>query len=305
MNNQEKALARVLFQNKIFKSDGNTFEALFTEIMGYAELDFQQIKPWGNIGDRKNDGYIKNKGIYYQVFAPEDIRKSYTDTVSKLEEDFNGLLKNWSPVHEFYFLINDKYKGVNADAEQTINRLVSSHNLNSGKILTAKDLERIVFQLEDDQISSITSFLPDLNKITNLDFSIMNEIIGHIMHLPIAPLSGEIKFPDWDDKIAFNKLSRATKASLDFASQKLGVLDQYLSNQSFLAEELQKKLIGLYEEIKKNKDFPGEGLNGDFIFWEMVKKCSPKNEACYESAVITTLAKYFESCDIFEEPLKT
>jgi hypothetical protein len=31
--------------------------------MGYTETDFQQIKPWGRIGDRKNDGYIQSKGI--------------------------------------------------------------------------------------------------------------------------------------------------------------------------------------------------------------------------------------------------
>jgi phage-related protein len=29
--------------------------------MNYAEPDFKQIKPWGNIGDRKNDGYIRSK----------------------------------------------------------------------------------------------------------------------------------------------------------------------------------------------------------------------------------------------------
>jgi len=64
MDNQEKILARILFENKIFKADGNAFESLFTEIMNCAEPDFQQIKPWGNIGDKKNDGSIPSKGIY-------------------------------------------------------------------------------------------------------------------------------------------------------------------------------------------------------------------------------------------------
>ena len=59
MNPQEKSLARQLFQNKLLKADGQAFEDIFTAIMNYAEPDFQQINPWGNIGDRKNDGYIK------------------------------------------------------------------------------------------------------------------------------------------------------------------------------------------------------------------------------------------------------
>jgi hypothetical protein len=118
MDNQEKILARILFENKIFKADGNAFESLFTEIMNYAEPDFQQIKPWGNIGDKKNDGYIPSKGIYYQVFAPEEIRKSYPEVVEKLKTDLKGLLEQWSPVKEFHFVVNDKFKGVNPEAEQ-------------------------------------------------------------------------------------------------------------------------------------------------------------------------------------------
>ncbi len=59
MNNQEKLLARLMFRNKIFTSNGQAFEDLFISIMNYAEKGFKPIKPWGNIGDRKNDGYIK------------------------------------------------------------------------------------------------------------------------------------------------------------------------------------------------------------------------------------------------------
>ena len=101
MDSQEKASLRERFQLKIHKANGQAFEDLFREIMDYAEPDFRSIKAWGNIGDRKNDGYIRKKGIFYQVFAPEDINKSYVNVVKKLNNDFNGLLKQWSPVNEF------------------------------------------------------------------------------------------------------------------------------------------------------------------------------------------------------------
>ena len=94
MNAEEKTLARKLFKLKVHEANGQAFEDMFVAIMTYAESDFQPIKPWGNIGDRKNDGYIKSKGVFFQVFSPEDITKTYVKVIQKLKNDFNGLLAN-------------------------------------------------------------------------------------------------------------------------------------------------------------------------------------------------------------------
>jgi len=304
MKTEEKALARVFFENKILRFNGSAFEDLFTQIMNYAEPEFEQIKAWGNIGDRKNDGFIRSKGVFFQVFAPEDINKSYPDTVVKLEKDFAGLLAQWNPINEFYFVVNDKFKGVNADANQTIAKIVNDNSLNKGKILTAKDLEKIVFELPDELIIRIVGFLPDWKLINNLDFSVLTQVIGYIMKLPIKPALGIIKYPDWDEKIIFNKISKETKLWLDTASYNLGALNEFLSNENFLAEELQKKLIGLYEELKPTYENSTNEFSGDNLFWEIIKQCTPKDENAYHSSALTIMAKYFESCDIFEEPFK-
>lgn len=295
MNSSEKVLARILFENKVRRSDGNTFEDIFTQIMFYAEPDFEQIKPWGNIGDRKNDGFIRSKGIFFQVFAPEDINKSYPDAILKIKNDFLGLKKFWSPINEFYFVINDKYKGVNADSSQKIEEIVKEFELIKGKILTPKDLEKIVFELPDDQIIKIVGFLPDVDQISNLEYSVLTQIIGFIMKLPYEPNIRQIKFPDWDKKILFNKISSTTKSYLDTASCNLGALNEFLSFEAFLAEELQRKITGIYLELK-------EIYEGDSLFWEIVCRCAPSSENVYLPAILTVLAKYFESCDIFEEP---
>lgn len=297
MTTEEISLARIFFENKIRKSEGNAFEDLFTQIMNYAEPDFEQIKPWGSIGDRKNDGFIRSKGIYYQVYAPEDIDKNYPETIKKLEKDFVGLLAYWKNIKEYYFVVNDKYKGVNADANQVIAKIAKDYSLKKAKILTAKDLEAILFNLSDDQIIDTVGFLPNLRYITNLDFSVLTQVIGFIMELPITPTLGVIKYPDWDEKIAFNNLSEPTKQLLDTASFNLGALNEFLANESFLAEELQKKMIGIYEELKTN-------YSEDSLFWQIVNQCTPKNEQAFLTPTLTIMAKYFESCDIFEEPIK-
>jgi hypothetical protein len=295
MTSEKKALARIMFQNKINGLDGTAFENLFTQILSYEDSDFQQIKPWGNIGDRKNDGFIREKGMYFQVYAPEDLRNNYPDAIKKLEKDFEGLQKQWSPIKEFYFVVNDKYYGVNADANITIEKIVTDNKLNKGKILTCRDLENKLFSLDDDKIFSVIGFLPDTEQLINIDFSVLNQVIGYIMKLPVKPFVGKIKFPDWNEKIEFNKLGDNTKALLNIASYNLSYLDEFLANENFLAEELQKKLSGLYFSLK-------DDYVGDNLFWEIIKKCLPKEEQSFLPSVVTIIAKYFESCDIFEEP---
>ena len=300
MNNEEKTLARHLFVNRLLKANGQKFEDIFTAVMNYAEPDFQQIKPWGNIGDRKNDGYIKSKGIFFQVFAPEEIEKSYVDVVNKIEKDFAGLISQWSSVNEFYFVVNDKYLGVNADCEKKIQEIKEKHSLSKTGFFTSKDVENVLFALTDDQILSVAGFLPDPMNMQTLDYSILNEVIEFVMKSALPDnMCGKMTVPDWDEKIKFNQLTELTATYLSNGYLQIGVLENYLKNNGkFLSDELHKKLYQIYTVEKEKRQA------GDDLFWAIVNELSPKTESIYQSAVIVLMAKYFESCDIFEEPEK-
>lgn len=300
MNSQEKALARKFFKLKIHEANGQKFENIFTAIMNYAESDFQQIKPWGNIGDRKNDGYIKSKGIFFQVFAPEDIHKSQPDVINKLEKDFECLKSQWENINEFYFVVNDKYNGVNADCEQKIQQIKTQHKLQNAGFKTSKDLENILFNLQDDQILAITGHLSDPGNIKTLDYSILNEVISHIKGLPLTSISdSSIIVPDWDEKVKFNDLSELPLSYLNHGYLQIGAVESYLKNESnFLADELKEKMYQLYITEKDKNQI------GNDLFWAIVNQASPKSENPYQAAVIVIMAKYFETCDIFEEPIK-
>jgi len=296
MNTQEKALARRFFRLEIHEANGQAFEDLFTAIMNYAEPDFQAIKAWGNIGDRKNDGYIKSKGIFFQVFAPEEIGKSYVKVVTKLKKDFDGLLTHWSPVNEFYFVVNDKYKGVNADCEQALQTIKQEHSLRNTGFKTAKHLENLLFSLDDDQILAVVGCLPDPANI-QLDYSVLSEIIGHLMSLSLQKSQDDqLIYPDWNEKISFNNLGNLEAEYLNNGYIQIGSLDEYLKNESnFFAEEVKNKIHEVY--VEKSKKYSGSAL-----FWEIVNMLSPRAKSSYQSATIILMAKYFETCDIFEEP---
>lgn len=296
MDSQEKAFARTLFKLKIHEANGQAFENIFTAIMTYVESDFQSIKPWGNIGDRKNDGYIKSKGIFFQVFSPEEITKSYVNVVKKLNSDFEGLVSQWPPIKEFYFVVNDKYQGVNADCEQAIQSIKQNNGLTRAGFKTASDLEDLLFSLDEDQIIAIVGFLPDPARI-KLDYTVLSDILSHLMSLYLPKTQDSpIIYPDWDKKITFNNLASLEARYLNDGFLQIGSLDEYLDNQSnFFADEVKDKIREIYIECSKM-------YSGSELFWEMVNMMSTKRKASFQSAGIILISKYFETCDVFEEP---
>ena len=130
-----------------------------------------------------------------------------------------------------------------------------------------------------------------------LDYSILSEILSHLMNLSLPKTQdSSIIYPDWDKKIRFNNLDSLEARYLNNGFLQIGSLDEYLNNQSnFFADEVKDKLREIYTE--RNKKYSGNEL-----FWEMVNMISTKSDASFQSAGIILISKYFETCDVFEEP---
>jgi hypothetical protein len=146
------------FRLLIHESEGKTFEDLFIKIMQYANTNFIPVKPHGSDGDRKNDGFDPSKGIYFQVYAPEDVNKNSYRAVKKLHEDFEGLQSYWSqhvPIQDFFFVINDKYKGVYPRVNTQLKRIKRQYNLMRCELFLAQHLEATLFGLSPDILEGI------------------------------------------------------------------------------------------------------------------------------------------------------
>lgn len=158
------------FRLLIHESEGQAFEDLFVKIMQYANVDFVPVKPHGTDGDRKNDGYDPTRGIYFQVYAPEDITKRPYSTIKKLLRDFEGLQSYWdqyAPIKEFYFVINDRYKGVYPKVHTRLTKIKNRCGLLKCEPFLAQHLEAILFNLSPDIIESILNSKKTDRSLTN------------------------------------------------------------------------------------------------------------------------------------------
>ncbi|KAF0205149.1 MAG: hypothetical protein FD173_1273 [Gallionellaceae bacterium] len=306
-----------MFKNKVLASDGQQFENLFVAVMGYARSDFRAIKPQGKIGDRKNDGCEPIAGRYYQVYAPEDATTKESASIQKIETDFAGLKAYWDTLYpigiqEFFFVLNDRYKGAFPTTHKALSDIQKRHDLQKADVFSCKDIENVIFgELSDDQIQAAIGSLPDVSMIVKIDYGILTEVVGHILkNIPNKAVPGKLISPIFETKLTFNDLSAAAPYLKAGSILSNAVESFFERNSDFALQAVRQSLNDMYIDAAQEGYIanPAIGLTAqDQIYIHILSSATPLvgkgQHVAAQQAVQILLAYFFESCDIFEEPV--
>ena len=308
INNEEQYMATIIFRNKILTYKGQQFEDFFVSLMSNANTNFTPVKAYGCLGDCKNDGFDKHTGIYYQVFAPEDLNKKGTiyDGLKKIKKDFEGLYKKWNticPIKKYFFVVNDRYEGVPQPFHDMVIELgkQSIYSHIDIEILGASALEKIFNSLDRFTKQNIVGFIPEYS-MPMVEYDALNETVKFLLNINSEiNYSERLIVPDFYNKISFNGLSESIRNRLTVGSYQEGVLTEYFNNTPGIKDVLQKKFHLLYEEAKENIRETDENF-ADCRFFYILDKACVKNTIAIQTSVFVLMSYYFSSCDIFEEP---
>ena len=316
MNLNQKYVAFLEIRSKILQSDAQQFENLFVSIMECYDKDFKPVKPHGKFGDKKNDGFISNKNEYFQVYGPENIEKSIDYAIKKLNEDSNGLVLNWPEVKIINYVVNDKYKGLYPIVFEKIEKLKDEVNKLATELKievnlwTSKTIEDKFFELSPEDMSKIITIAFMNYATVEIDYNILTEVIEYISKIPSLKTSEKLRAPDFIEKIEFNNLSDELSNRMNGYHLESSELDIYFDNVgNFIANTLKEKFGNLYleaKEIYKTQVLDEKiNKNNDFIYFYILEKVRPEKATVpYIACIESLMAYYFESCDIYEEPVK-
>ena len=151
--------------------------------------------------------------------------------------------------------VNDKYKGANVtvhkkllELDRILNKIAADNKIKTG-LIVAKDLENLLFELDEDSIIAIVGLPPRTNAIYDVDYDALNEVVNHILNLPAKNYTDELYVPDFDEKIKFNGLSKIVARRLDSAAINYGDVEVYFENQGdFLRDDIKNRFKKLYDE---------------------------------------------------------
>jgi hypothetical protein len=285
----------LLFKVRFTEAHGQAFQDFFSDIMEKAfPGDFHRVKPWGPIGDLKNDGYVSSKRLIFQVYAPSAL--SADETTAKMEEDFEGAFDHWAPHCDGWVFVTNERTGLPAPVERKLLELNSRHAGISVASWGYEELRRLVFGLADAEIAALLGPIPARTDVADVRYrdldtvleGIANRMVGAEPDLtPVDP--GKLNangLSEWVSRLLAVGFEGATSVGAYFR-------DHYSPTKG---DEVAAQFTAEYVRLRDLGTPPDEIFLGLRIFAGGPHVLPPK----LEGAVLTLLAYLFERCDIYE-----
>lgn len=287
------------FEIAFLKAKGDAFQTLFEQVMGKAHPgDFIPCRPWGNIGDRKNDGYLKSERTLFQVYAPNEL--TATEAIAKIDQDFAGALSHWQQHFLTWVFVHNAHDGL---SPQIIKRLLELEKLHAPLKVAHWSLEELRQRLRRiplDGLQSMYGFAPTDAAKRSLSVAELESVLQHIAQT--HPSTGETPRPVPTGKIEANGLSPNVATLLKAGMERAELVEKFFDRWhdplygDRLAGAFRSRYIGLRDQ--------SPSIEPDAIFHELHTWAGGTwaSSSGLQVAVLAVLAFFFEQCEIFEAP---
>jgi hypothetical protein len=281
---------------------GDEFQAFFSRLMGLrCPTDFIATRPWGNLGDRKCDGYHRPTRTLFQCFAPNDV--ALPNTLGKMKEDFEGALQHQAAFWDKWVFVHNAPEGrLATDVVQLFTKFQRDRPGITTEAWGYYALRKIAFELSEADLRALLPSIPTPPDYADLGLRDIKPIVDHLA-TGEEPAEGNVTPPP-PGKIAHNRLSQASAQMLTLGMAYSPLLKQYLSAHpdKTYGDRVAALFRGKYHLLAANGSEPDAILMDLFFF---AAGPLPSGNLRRDAAVWTVLAYLFEHCEIFEQPVPT
>lgn len=306
-----KGTTGINYQKKL----GEIFSVYYESI----EKTFEMPDYYG--GDQKNDGWVVEDALFYQVFAPTRLKNSFKKEIQdKFKNDLSTLLKivydegKWNgKVKEFIFIVNTIDGDLPNDSERyfkkTVKDLEEKYNIIfKYSVANNSYIRKILYGIKDkkilEQISSILRVTPiiDENAITEtVIIDLIREISSNINNNYITSDKNEnYERVSSLKKISINNLEDK-RDEIENIISKLDVVEKAVKevNQDILFEDkferVKKLIVNKYDTL--SNEYEGAELY-NLLINKIIEYI--KDKRMYEIPTKFLVVYIFDKCDIFE-----
>ncbi|SNB85091.1 hypothetical protein SAMN02745831_02440 [Streptomyces sp. PgraA7] len=298
VNDRIVALYEMAFRDRYQESFEDEFQEFFSEIMEkvYPDGDFVRVRPWGQVGDRKNDGYLISQRTVFAVYAPR--KPTASGTRKKVETDFAECLPHWNEYLDRWIFVHNDREGLGPDALKVILEINSKQGSDVARPWGREALRSRVMDLSMTDLKSLFPNVPTFEDFIEAGMEQIQPVLDHLERARVPSRPDRRPVPE--DKIEYNLLSDSTRALIKIGMQPAQVVRTYYRRVSdeLLRDQTAQAFAEKYADLRKL------GLSPDDIYWELRKWVSGNGSSSptREVGVYGVLTYFFEECDIFLRP---
>lgn len=295
MDQLKHSFYELKFEVAFYEKGGNEFQDFFSKIMEKCHPgDFVRVRPWGNVGDRKNDGYLRSKRTLFQVYAPNDMTAN--EAIIKINEDFHGAIPYWQKYFDNWIFVHNSRKGLGPQITAILLELTTYHESVMVTSWGFEELRINVFSLNEVDLASLLGPAPSNKDMFDVRYANVQEVLSHIAKQEPSLLQDLRPVPS--DKLKRNHLSTDVQNLLTAGMQKADLVrnffdDHYNPLYGDEVAEAFRKEYNKYRTLQMNPDIIFRKLQE---FTGGLERGTPTDQA----AVLAVLAYFFEQCEIFE-----
>lgn len=287
------------FRIAFLESKGDGFQRLFEKLMSKAHPnDFMACRPWGNVGDRKNDGYLPSARILYQSYAPNELTAA--EAIKKIDEDFNGAKEHWEKYFDEWTFVQNAQDG--RLGPHIIEALAKLGRDNPKIKIGHCGYEEMLAKFRQLSLQDLESwFGPSLTMEANVNLG-FGDLVAVLTHISITPVPTTSEVKDVSrGKIEANLLSQAVADFLKIGMQKSALVAQLFNNWKNptygeqIAQAFKSKYLTLRDQVPV--------LHPDEIFGRLETWAggTANTTPTHKAAVLAVMAYLFDKCEIFED----
>jgi len=325
-NERDKRLQCSNIIRKLHGLSGNNFQKSCADVLevlhNCKKENFERVEPFR--GDYKNDGWVKNKAIFYQMLSPDNEYKQ-KQIEDKFEKDLKGLLVHinkgfWGGrITEFIFIVNMRDKDLPPNPNDFFNTLTGTlckqYKIKfKSKVIRPDDLiDDLCNHLSDKEIQKL---LIDFTDEHSIDPNILSErnILLFLKQVSEAIIKHTVSITDKDkNRVDFGHLNKDKKIILNKLEEMKPEINHYL-NKIYLINDVILKLAALnnmqqfeavknkaiitYNELTKAENYDSADVyNGCVEALVQFTNIEESNILCAK----LTVAYLFQMCDLFQK----
>lgn len=314
MPNNDNYWFMLQFKLKLYQATGEEYQRLFNGVMTASHGEnYQSVRPWGNKGDGGNDGFLTKEGHYFQVYAPNPTTKNNeVYIVNKAKDDFNKLKTSQSNLTLYSFALNDRFVGVPEPVNQALTEIVNTHKI-PASAFNSGHLEQLFLKLDNNQKMSIVQGAP-LEVPKWIDPRMVSELLEHLaksFNFSLNLMTDQDTAPEFEKKIQINNLHPGISKHLRLYANQVGEVNAFLNARPGMAQNIADELHEVYIDSLSaipNTEKSATDLRFVYILERIIPpvvKIDPMQRSGWQQIALIIMAKYFETCDIYEHPDST